>query len=419
MPASRIANEPFGHVPGHPIGSDSHAPVFIAPAPYFASPFGSFRAGPDLVVRDNIHLYPGVATAYDTDLYGFEQTNGTATHVPDQSAIRLALTGTASGDKSRLRSHDHVLYQSGAATALEITGYQSNSGRTNQSRRFGIFDDSDGVFFETFGTTNYLTLRTSTSGSPVDTRVAQANWNVDEYPGLDVTKGNRYRFVIAWLGVEGVQCFINGRHVHTFSFSNSLAAPYMKTANLPISVEIVNSGVASGTGSLTYICSSARILNGGEYASRGFAYSLAASGVAATVVPLFSMRVKSTLNTVASRVQILPRLLTFFAETQPGAVVLLLNPTLTGSSFAATSPSPAVEIDTAASATTGGTELFRTGQGANTVQNYDLSSIFSILGLKLRCRAFGAAADILTIGVVREGAVSFGPRATLAWAEFR
>lgn len=30
-----------------------------------------------------------------------------------------------------------------------------------------------------------------------------------------------------------------------------------------------------------------------------------------------------------------------------------------------------------------------------------------------------AAADILTIGVVREGAVSFDPRATLAWAEFR
>jgi hypothetical protein len=400
-----------------PLNATLHTTQFVAPSQYHGSPFGGFRVAADLVFRDNVHFYPGPATAYDPEVYGFEQTNGTATHVPAQSAIRLAVAG-ASGDKSRLRTHDQVRYQAGAASLLEITAYQSNAGNANQSRKVGLFDDNDGVYFETLGTTNYLCVRSSTSGAPVVTSVAQTAWNGHPYDDLDVTKGNRFRFVLAWLGVEGIQCFINGRHVPTFSFSNTLATPYMKTATLPISVEISNSG-ASTAASITYICSTARILNGNPYPMRTFGFSAAKSSVAATMVPLMSFRVGSTLNAIASRVQVLPRSLTFFAETQPGAFALVLGSTLTGATFAATSPSGALEIDTAATAMSGGTQLFYAGQGANTTVPWDLTELFTLTSTKLRRQAFTGTADVLTVGVVREGAVSFDPRASMVWGELR
>jgi hypothetical protein len=392
-----------------------HVPDYTAPDPINGTPFGGFRVAQDLVFRDAVHLYPGPATAYDPDQYGFEQVNGTATHLPNESAIRLAV-GAASGDKARLRSHDQIRYQAGAATLVELTGYHSDAGKTNQVRRWGIFDDSDGVFFELNGTTLYAVTRSSATGSVVDTKIAQTAWDGLDYDDLDMTKGNRYRFVIAWLGVEGVQCFINGRLVHTFRYANTLARPYMKTATLPISVEVVNTG-ASSAASFTYICSTARILNGNPFPLRSFGYSVAKAGVGATMVPIFSIRVGATLNGIASRAQVLPRSVSLFSETQPGALALVHDASLTGATYAASSPSTAVQLDTAASAMTGGTTVFRVGLGANASETWDLKELYTLAGRKLRRQAFTGTSDVLTLGVVREGVVDFDPRATLVWGE--
>lgn len=399
-----------------PVSVGASSPAYVQLTPYNMSPFGGVRAAADLVFSDNVHPYPGATTGYDPDIYGYEKdggSKGSIAHLPDQSALALTLSDGTNGAKSRLRTHDQVRYQSGAPTCIEITGYQSNSGVANQVRRLGIFDDEDGVFFETRGTTNYLVVRSSSDGSTGDDAVAQASWNVNTYAGLDVTKGNRYRFVIAWLGVEGIQCYINGVHVHTFSFSNTLARPYIKTATLPISVEIVNTAAAAAGGTITYICSSARILNGGIYSTKPFVYSRSATGVAATLVPLYSVRINATVNTVNSRVQLLPKYAAFFSETAAGAFALVLNTALTGDTWAATSPSPAAQIDTAATAMSGGTELFRQGQGQNVGYTYDLTQVFSLSGQKIRRQAFTGTSDILTVGVVRETAVSFDPRVTL------
>lgn len=399
-----------------PVSIGASSPAYVQLSPYNMSPFGGVRAASDLVFSDNVHPYPGATTAYDPDVYGYEKdggSKGSIAHLADQSALALTLSDGTNGAKSRLRTHDQVRYQSGAPSCIEITGYQSNSGVANQVRRLGIFDDEDGVFFQTKGTTNYLVLRSSSDGSTGDDEVQQSSWNVSTYPGLDITKGNRFRFVIAWLGVEGIQCFINGVHVHTFSFANTLARPYMKSATLPISAEIVNTAAASAGGTLTYICSSARILNGGDYALKPMVYSRATTGVAATLVPLYSIRINATVNTVNSRVQFLPKYAAFFSETAAGAFALVLNPSLTGATWAATSPSPAAQIDTAATAMSGGTGLFRQGQGQNVGYTYDLSTIFSLSGQKIRKQAFTGTSDILTVGVIRETAVSFDPRVTI------
>lgn len=395
----------------------SGTPVYVRPAPYHASPFGGFRTALDFLCQDNVHLYPGTSTAYEPDHYGFEADaggKGTAAHIADQSAIRLAIADATNGAKSRLRTHDLVRYQSGAATHIKLTGYASDG-------------------------TLYSVVRSSTSGAPVDILTAQTDWNQDA-SAVDVTKGNIFEIMYQWLGVGDVWYFVNGGLRHIRSNAGQLASPYMKTANLPLSFEIVNDGATqririgqfddndgvffeiqrtAGAGTFTYICSSARILNGIPYPTLPFGFSRALTGVGATMVPLFSVRVKDLFNGIASRVQILPSLLSCFAETREGAFALVINPTLTGATWAQASPSGAAELDVSASAMTGGTEILRIGLSQDASQTLDLTDIFTIPGTKIRKQAFTGTSDILTVGVAREGSVNFNPRGSLNWREVR
>jgi hypothetical protein len=394
-------------------------PLEVIPAPYHGSPFGGFRVAADFLSQDNVHLYPGPSTAYEPEKYGFEADGGavgTITHIPNESALRLSVSAQTNGAKARLRTHDQVRYQAGAATHIKLTGYAT-------------------------GGTLFSVIRSSASGAVVETKVAYTAWSEDA-SAVDVTKGNIYEIMYQWLGVGEVMYFVNGVLRNIVSNAGQLSAPFMKTANLPLSIEVVNDGAtqyirfgqfddsdgvyfelqrsaAVGAYSFTHICSSARILNGIPYPTVAFGFSLATTGIGATLVPLFSLRVKSTLNGIASRVHVLPSLLSCFAETQAGNFALVMNPTLTGPTWVATSPSGAVEIDTAANAQSGGTEFLRVGLGANTNQVINLTEIFTIPGTKIRRQAFTGTSDVLTIGVVREGAVNFSPRATLNWREVR
>lgn len=393
----------------------SDAPLTVLPAPYHGSPFGGFRSAKDFLVMDNIHLYPGQATAYETDRYGFDSAlGGTATHLPNESAIRLSVPDGTDGAKARLRTHDLVRYQAGASPHIKLTGYGSS----------GIL---------------YSVVRSSATGVVVDTLTEFTQWS--ENPAeVDVTNGNIYEFMYEWLGVGDIWFFVNGVLRHVDSFTGSLPRPYMKTANLPFSVEIINNGVTqsirfgqfddsdgiffeirrnSAAADFTYICSSARILNGEPYPTVSSGYSRTLTGVGTTLIPLFSMRIGATYNGISSRIYALPTSLMCFAETREGAFSVTLNPTLTDETFAATSPSPAIQIDTAASAMSGGVEVARISLGADASLLFPLDELFTIPGTKIRRQAFTGISDILTIGVIREGTVNFNPRATLNWREVR
>lgn len=401
----------------HMILDDLTLPIEVFPTPYHASPFGGFRTASDFLCLDNVHLYPGTNTPYDPDKYGYEADvggKGSIAHIPDQSALRFSMADGTNGAKSRLRTHDQVRYQAGAAPHIKMT----------------IYSDVG---------TLYSVVRTSTSGSVQEALVEQSAWS--EIPSaIDVTKGNIYEIMYQWLGVGEVMYFVNGILRNIVENAGLLSKPYMKTADLPLSFEIVNDGSLqkirfgqfddndgvffeirrpAGAGQFTYICSSARILNGLDYPTVSYGYTRALTGVSTTLIPLFSLRVKNLFNAINSRIQILPSLLTCFAETREGAFVMTLNPTLTGANFSATSPSPGAEIDIAASAMSGGEELAHFGLGANASAVIPLTDLFTIAGTKIRKQAFTGTSDIFTIGVIREGNQDFNPRASLNWKEVR
>jgi hypothetical protein len=375
--------------------------------------FGGLRAHSDLPILERTHDYPGPGgLAYDPDLYGWATTGVTIAHDVNTRELVMTSPSGAAGVNGGLRTHDPIRYQPGCMPAVLFTGRTSAAFTTLKVKR-----------------------RSSCSGVATDYTLATIT-------GFDSSKENLYEIQYAYLGVRAARFIVNGLVVHLEEFSGKLTEPYMKTAVLPLSMEFVNTaantrelrmGVKDDDDGLFFVwevtsaasldwrfkCASARLVGGGEYPYMSYGFSFAASGVSTTLIPLFSLRPNATINGVSSRAQVFPRLLSFFSETQPGAVELIINPTLTGATWGATSPSAAVQVDTAATVTTGGTTIWRIGQGADAGMTYQLDSLFTLIGRKLRRQAFTGTADILTVAVQREGSVNFSPRVTLGFDELR
>lgn len=95
--------------------------------------------------------------------------------------------------------------------------------------------------------------RTSTSGSPVDTRVERSSW-VDPVDGtgksgvnLDLTKAGIFKIQFQWLGVGRADLYLiqpDGSQILVYKSENSYlnSNVYMRTPSLPIRYEIVSDG---------------------------------------------------------------------------------------------------------------------------------------------------------------------------------
>jgi hypothetical protein len=248
-----------------------------------------------------------------------------------------------------------------------------NTPKTNLRQRAGLFGANDGVFFENDGTYNYMVIRSGSTG--VEERVRQDAWNGDRLNGVGGVNNpsgitlypNRtqiYYADVEWLGVGSVRTgfIINGVYIlcHTFQHANQVGNTkvYMTTATLPIRYEITNAGITGSTSTMTQICST--VISEGGYNNFGTTQSagtgttqkrLANLGV---YYPIVSIRLNSSrLDSIVfpRQIDVLSPSVNYYRWA------LLQNPTLTGATFANTSPTGTVDIDTAATAISGGIEI--------------------------------------------------------------
>lgn len=386
--------------------------------------FGETRVASPYLVGNYVNKYQLDDYWYDTNIVG----GGTVSHVPLQSAIELEVTA-ASGDKAQLRTNNYFRYQAGRSMLVRITGYCSDSGQTNQVRRWGMFDENDGLFFEQSGGTIYVVQRSSTSGSVVDTKVAQASWSKDVMDGtggsgitLDYTKGNIWEITFQWLGVGVVSFFINGTLIHQFENPNSHAYPYMRTAVLPLSWDVENTG-ASATGGYTYICGSVSVEGGAELPEYTFcAYNAGDVIIDETEAPILSIRPSATFNSIENRMALIPIFATISTDGARASYRIVLNGTLTGPSWVSADPDSAGEYDVSATAITGGTTLVR-GLLPNAIDSkeFDFSQIFNAFSRALRRKSFGTDVDVMTIMCRNEKNTGgdTNMRASITWQEVR
>ena len=174
----------------------------------------------------------------------------TSVYSSAKSSTVIGVAASTAGVRVR-QTKQRFNYQPGKSHSVAVTGTMG-AGAAGITRRVGYFDANDGIFFELNPTGLFLGLRSSTSGSPVDTLIPQAAWDlplnqprVNSYQ-IDTTKSQIFTFDMEWLGVGTVRYafFIDGIpiYVHAINNSNNKAGVYMRTPNLPIRYEIVNDG---------------------------------------------------------------------------------------------------------------------------------------------------------------------------------
>ena len=220
--------------------------TFTDGAPTF-TPFGSMNVAQGQTIKDYRFSYEGLDDLFYDDISG----GASVTWDPDRTVVAFQ-NPTTSGAKITRTSHYYHPYSPGIGTTIQMTVQVGDTGTTNSVRRWGYYDDNNGIFFELNGTTLYSVVRSSTTGSVVDTKIAQADWDTDKLDGtnadgfdLDVSKGNIYWIDFQWLGAGRVEFGVHddvGKKVtaNVHEHANSVNLPYMRTGTLPVRCEQLN-----------------------------------------------------------------------------------------------------------------------------------------------------------------------------------
>lgn len=344
--------------------------------------FGRLRVSNPTALFDSQQQFGDTPLLWSNDTSGA----GSVSNQLDRASVLLSTGGNASGDYAYRQTKTHFRYQPGKSDLVVLT-FVIGTVHTNARARIGAFDEVDGLFLEVSDDT-YLCKRTSTSGSPVDIRVAQADWNIDKLDGsgpsgkvLDITTGQILLFDFQWLGMGRVRVGFNIDgvivYVHEFNHSNILDVVYMGNANLPCRAEVENTGVATGTTVLEQICCSV-VSEGGFEDEKGFSFGIDTGAALitgiTTQVPVLSLRAAATgPNGVRNIGQILPELFEYLAQTGPARFEVFLNPSLNGASWTSVSAAHSIaEYDISAGSFTGGVKLLTMavpagGTGVNAV----------------------------------------------------
>jgi hypothetical protein len=321
--------------------------------------FGRVRTSNPITLFDSKNLYADNG-------YFSTSTSGTATvsHLVNESTVKMEV-GTASGDKIYRESRRVFSYQPGKSLLIMST-FVFNQAKSNLRQRVGYFSTENGIFLEQDGTTINLVKRSYVSGSVVDTKVPKAEWNGDKLDGygkseatLDLSKSQIFWIDIEWLGVGSVRCglVIDGKLIicHTFHNANITDSVYMTTPNLPLRMEIENTGTTASSSFMKAIC--ATIISEGGYERKvepSVVRMTAATTVGTSFEPLMTIRLASDrLDAI-----ILPNKYAVQPLTNATyEIALIKNVTsLTGDSYD-TSTFANFDFDISATALSGGTIL--------------------------------------------------------------
>jgi len=278
--------------------------VYMQPAGVAGDAFGRLRTSAPLTLFDSSHRYR------DNDLWATSTgTGGTYAFSSSEGLVNLNVT-TASGAEVVRETTKVSSYQPGKSLQVMNT-FVMASGKANLRQRVGYYGASNGIYLEVSGVSSpSFVERSSSSGSLQETKVSQADWNIDKLDGtgqsgltLDITKAQILWMDIEWLGEGTVRVgfVINGQfiHCHSFHHANLISSTYITTASLPLRYEITNVGTTASSSTLKQVCST--VISEGGYELRGVQQAvgtdintpraLTASG---TYYPIASLRLKST-----------------------------------------------------------------------------------------------------------------------------
>lgn len=330
--------------------------------------FGRARMSTPLTLFDSSHRFK------DNGLWSTSNT-ATATYAHNANAGIVALNLDTTANAEIVRETTKVFsYQPGKSLQIMST-FVMNPAKSNLRQRVGYFGAQNGIYIEQDGSTINFVERSYVGGSVSETRVSQANWNIDTLLGavpsspsqiaLDLTKAQILFIDVEWLGLGTVRCgfVINGKmiHCHSFHHANVIDLTYMTTASLPLRYEIKNTGTTASSSTLKQVCST--VISEGGYELRGDQRSIGTPvqtpktlTTAGTYYPIVSIQLRSGY---LDAIVILTALSILGINSNPCSVAwrVYRGTTLTSPTWTPESADGAVEYDTSATALSGGQVL--------------------------------------------------------------
>ena len=369
--------------------------------------FGRLRVSHPHTLFDNSFRYDPAPQKWREKYSG----TGSIAHNANEGLVDITI-GTASGDQVIRETSKVFQYQPGKSL-LTLNTFVMGEAKENVRMRVGYFGVNDGIFFEREGSVNKLVLRSSVSGSSVDTAITQADWNVDPLNGsgpsginLNSTKAQIFWTDVEWLGVGSVRSgfVINGQFIvcHIFHHANSVTSTYMRTATLPIRYEVANTGTSTGA-TLKQICSS--VVSEGGYTplslTRSASTSLTGKNVSdSDYTPLISLRLKPNRTDAV----VIPHRAEVYGLQQAAfKYALIKKPVLTGASWVNLDSSSSVQYDISATDLLNGqivAEGFFVGDTKGGAEAVDLTGFNSTLQLTRGVVEADSAGEIFTLAVL-------------------
>lgn len=367
-------------------------------------------------------------TQFDTGLDLWDQTtvNGaTITHDPKQNAITMATTSTI-GSKAVRQTRQVMPYIPGRPAEFSVA-HRWEAPVLGVRKRIGVFDENNGIYFEDGGDQNYYcVVRSRVSGTVVETRIQRADWNGDHFDGAGpsqiVADPDAIQLLVIeyeWYGAGAVHFnfVMNGvkHRIHSIYHANISYDVFMSTPFLPIRFEIENIS-ATSPGSMVIASSSYGLEGSSIRTGLPLVQQTPLPGVSLTTAnvfqPAISLRLKSTR---LSGVAILEKLQFFTTDNTTLAYCIVVNPTLTGGTWTDHElPNSLLQVNTGATAYTGGTVFYR-GLVPTNGQDIilDLGNAF-----QLARNTMGTVADVVTIALAafNTNKTAVG---TVGWREMR
>ena len=385
--------------------------TYVKPATTAGDSFGRLRVSEPFTLFDSSHRY--------TDNGKWSTSGSTATFNSDEGLVDLTIN-TTSGSQVYRETTRVFPYQPGKSLQV-MNSFVMNSGKANLRQRVGYFGSDNGYYVEVSGTADpFLVQRSSNTGSVVNTRVAQTDWNIDKLDGsgpsaytLDMTKSQLSWFDFEWLGVGTVRAgfLIDGElvHCHSFHHANAITSTYMSTATLPCRYEIENLDTTSTDSTLKQICST--VLSEGGYDLRGAGRSASqAINVpydltnSVTLYPTAAIRLKSSAQ---DAVVVLNGISVLGITNNANYRWELVNgaTTVSGGTWVSAGDNSPVEVNITATGISGGQSLVHgfvagSNQGSTTT---DLSTV-DLFKYQLQRNSFTSTSNVLALVVSTQSA---------------
>lgn len=265
--------------------------------------FQRLRVSTPFTLLDSKLLYSN-----DTEIWDQKEVSGTGTsytYNTNQASVTLAVSNATAGKRVR-QTYQRCIYQPGKSQLILLTcnfhGHQQGV-----KKRIGYFDNNNGVYFESSDNTLYCCVRSYATGSIVEKRIPQSEWNAcrmnsdDSEFDLNLNSANIFFISFEWLGVGNIfyGMVLNGEYVllHQIKNANITERVYMSTPNLPIRCEIENIG-SGPQSSFTMICCQVASEGGIDPSGIIRSFNRGSSALviqnANIIYPILAFRLKST-----------------------------------------------------------------------------------------------------------------------------